>query len=165
MLSPDIRPASLAARSTGALSHKMRDALVHVAEPLLEAHDGLAVGGEAEVAGLDDAGVYRPDGDLMHRRAFGRMERIAIAAGRRRCPVAVRMAQTPAPMVEPAPVIGAAVGLQPIEVADGALQPQRGQMCEGDRGKAALRTGQAQHKKFTGLGLHQSQMYGLAVAP
>ena len=137
----------------------MRDALVHVTKPLLEAHDGLAVGGEAEVAGLDDAGVHGPDGDLMHRRAFGCKKRITIAAGRRRCPIAERVAQTPASVVEPAPIIGAAFGLQPIEVADGALQPQRGQMCEGDGGKAALGARQAQHKKLTSRALHQAQMH------
>ncbi len=41
------------------------DALVDVAQPLLEAGDGLAIGGEAEMAGLDDAGMDRADRDLV----------------------------------------------------------------------------------------------------
>ena len=70
----------------------MRDALMHIAKPFLEPHDRFAVGREAEVAGLDNAGMHGPDGDLMHRRAFGRKKCITIAAGRRRCPVAERVA-------------------------------------------------------------------------
>ena len=50
--------------------HQALDALMHIAEPLLETDHGLAVGGEAEMAGLDDAGVHRPDRDLMQARTF-----------------------------------------------------------------------------------------------
>ena len=50
--------------------HQRVDALVHVAEPLLQAHHGLAVGGEAEVARLDDAGVHRAHRDLVQALAF-----------------------------------------------------------------------------------------------
>ena len=49
--------------------HQAVDALVHVAQPLFQAHDGLAVAAEAEVAGLDDAGVHGADRDLVQRRA------------------------------------------------------------------------------------------------
>ena len=45
--------------------------LVHVAQPLLQAHYGLAVAGEAEMPGLDDAGMHGADGDLVQRRALG----------------------------------------------------------------------------------------------
>ena len=50
------------------------DALVHVAEPLLQPRHGLAVGGEAEMAGLDDAGMHRPDRNLVQALALDRQE-------------------------------------------------------------------------------------------
>ena len=75
--------------------HQTLDALVDVAEPLLEPHHGLAVGGEAEMAGLDDAGMDRPDRDLVQALALGGQEAIgARAAGRRRSR-AERMAARP----------------------------------------------------------------------
>src|SRR5262249_18137498 len=55
--------------------HEALDALVDVAEPLLQPHDGLAVGGEAEMAGLDDAGMDGADGNLMQAVSFGREKR------------------------------------------------------------------------------------------
>ena len=81
MLSPETRPASCAARSSGAPTIRLVDALVHVAQPLLEPHDGLAVGGEAEMPGLDDAGVHRPDRDLVQRLALGGKERVGVPRG------------------------------------------------------------------------------------
>ena len=53
-------------------AHQPVDALVDVAEPLLQPHHGLAVGGEAEMPGLDDAGMHRPDRDLVQALAFDR---------------------------------------------------------------------------------------------
>src|SRR5262249_4014365 len=45
--------------------HERVGALVHVAEPLLEPHHRLAIGREAKMPRLDDAGMDRPDRDLM----------------------------------------------------------------------------------------------------
>ena len=64
------RPAEIGA------GHQALDALVDVAQPLLQAHDGLAIGGEAEMAGLDDAGMDRTDRDLMQAFALGGEKRI-----------------------------------------------------------------------------------------
>jgi hypothetical protein len=50
------------------------DAAVLVAERDLELEDVLAVALEAEVAGLDDAGVHRPDRDLVDRLALDAAE-------------------------------------------------------------------------------------------
>ena len=73
------------------------DAFVHVAEPLFQPHHGLAVAGEAEMAGLDDAGVHGTDRDLVQRRADGREECVRIAAGgcRSRAPNGSRTPQRP----------------------------------------------------------------------
>ncbi len=51
------------------------DALVRVAQALLEAQHLLADDREAEMSGLDDAGVHRPDRDLVHAVAFDADER------------------------------------------------------------------------------------------
>ena len=59
--------------------HQRLDAFMHVAQPLLEPHDGLAVGGEAEMSGLDDAGMHRADRDLVQVLALGRQERVGPA--------------------------------------------------------------------------------------
>ena len=45
--------------------HQRLDALVHIAEALLEPHHRLAAGGEAEMSRLDDAGMHRTDGNLV----------------------------------------------------------------------------------------------------
>ena len=50
------------------------DALVHVAEPLLQPRHRLAVDAEAEMAGLDDAGVHRADRNLVQALALDRQE-------------------------------------------------------------------------------------------
>ena len=59
----------------GRAGHQRLDALVHVAEALFEPHHGLAVGGEAEMARLDDAGMHRADRNLMQAFAFDRQKR------------------------------------------------------------------------------------------
>ncbi len=56
--------------------HQVIDALVHVAQALLQPHHGFAVAGEAEMARLDDAGMHRADRNLMQAFAFHRQERI-----------------------------------------------------------------------------------------
>ena len=60
----------------GSARHQALDALVHIAEALLQAHHVLAIGGEAEVARLDDAGMHGTDRDLVQALAFHRQERI-----------------------------------------------------------------------------------------
>ena len=50
--------------------HQALDPLVDVPEPRLEAHDRLAVRGEPEVAGLDDARVNGTHRDLVQALAF-----------------------------------------------------------------------------------------------
>ena len=63
--------------------HQVVDALVHVAQALFQPHHRFAIGGEAEMARLDDAGVHRTDGDLVQAFAFDRQERIGGRVARR----------------------------------------------------------------------------------
>ena len=78
-------------------------ALVRVAEPLLQPHHRLALHVEAEMAGLDDAGMHRADRDLVHALALdGEEFRLRRRAGRRRRRLRrERRRHRPAAMVEP----------------------------------------------------------------
>ena len=91
------------------------DALMDVAEPLLKADHGLAVAGEAEAAGLDDAGVDRANRDLVQALALDRQEEV----GRLR----LLPARRPTPVVEPGAVVGRVLGGEAVQVADCALRP------------------------------------------
>jgi len=62
-----------------AMAHQRLDALVHIAQSLLEPDDRFAVGGESKVPGFDDAGMHRPDRDLVHFVAGDAGERIRLA--------------------------------------------------------------------------------------
>ena len=103
--------------------HQAVDPLVHVAQPLLKAHHCLAVGGETEMAWLDDARVHRADGDLVHRWAFGGMEGVGVAGCRRGIVPTDRLTDAPTAMVDPAARIRRGLGLQAVEIANGALKP------------------------------------------
>ena len=101
---------------------------MHVAQPLLEPHNSLAVGGEAEMAGLDDAGMHWPDRNLVEALAFRRQERIGQTLDRSGRARAERMADAPEAEVEPRPRIRQTDRLQAMKSADGAFEPDRGRM-------------------------------------
>ena len=88
---------------------------MHVAEPLLQTYDSLAIGAEAEVSGLDDTGVDRTDRDLVQTLAFDRQEPVVTrdplvpgAAGRWRRPTTV---------VEPGTLIDQPSWPRPAQIA------------------------------------------------
>ena len=114
------------------------DTLVHVAEPLLDPRHGLAVRGEAEMAGLDDPGMDRPDRDLVEAVAVHRQEVVIrrIAARRRRAGTK-RRAQLPLAMIEPWAPVRRIRGNMAIEIADRAFEPDRRRMMRPDRRKLA----------------------------
>ena len=60
------------------------DALVHVAQALLEPQDLLAHHGEAEVTRFDDAGMHRADGNFMDAIALDPHERVIVDRSLRR---------------------------------------------------------------------------------
>ena len=68
-------------------------------------------------------------------------------------------------MVEPGSLVGAPVGLQPVQVADGALQAQRGRMRARDRGEAALGARQADDQQIGGCLRGKREVHRLPVAP
>ena len=57
-----------------AADHRLLDAAVLIAQGDLEVEDALAVALEAEVAGLDDARMHRPDGHLVDLLALDPVE-------------------------------------------------------------------------------------------
>ena len=107
-----------AARKRGApldarARHQRLDALMHIAEPLFEPHDGLAVGGEAEMSGLDDAGMDRADRNLVEALALDRQERVGARPHARLPGVSKGMGHAPEAEIEPGPRIGRAHGFRP----------------------------------------------------
>ncbi len=70
-------------------AHHRQRALVRVAEPGLEAHHRFAGGVEAEMPGFDDAGMDRPDRDLVQALALGG-EEDGFLRQHRRCWAAAR---------------------------------------------------------------------------
>ena len=89
--SPDTRAASRAPSSNRQLGEAPLDALVHVAQPLLEPQHLLADDREAEVAGLDDAGMHRADRRSRARRRPRRARTRSRRAGSR--PAAIGIAR------------------------------------------------------------------------
>ena len=128
--SPDSRAAKRAAARGGLPSISPMRALVRVAQPLLQPHHRLALDVEAEMAGLDDAGMHRADRDLVHAlaldgRKFGLRRRHGIGA--RRCAES-GAGDRPAAMVEPGAQVDRALRHQAPEVADRRARtaPRRG---------------------------------------
>ena len=80
---------------------------MHIAEPLLQPHHVFAIGGEAEVAGLDDAGMHRADRNLMQAFAFRRQKGVW-RGFLRGLLIPERMAHVPEPEIEPTASIGRA---------------------------------------------------------
>ncbi len=89
--SPGIGDRAVARDATGKtrraikrrIHHQPVDALMHIAEPLFEPDDDLAIRGETKMTGFDNARMHRPHRDLMQRFAFGR-QKLIWRAGRRR---------------------------------------------------------------------------------
>ena len=118
------------------------------------------------MAGLDDARMHGADGDLVQRRAFGRVEGVGIAVGGCGLAAPEGLAHAPAAVIQPAAGVGRGFGLEAVEIADGALQPQRGRVRGADRGEATLGAGQADDQQLGGCRLgDEGHVHGLAVAP
>ena len=106
------------------------DAFMRVPKALFQPQDALADHREAEMPGLDDAGMHRTDGDLVHPLALDRNEGIAWIA-RREARVERHIAAqgesvlAPCPMPQPAARVTHS-SAQPHQIRDRALHPARG---------------------------------------
>src|SRR5215510_10345249 len=148
----------------GCARHQPFDALVHVAEALFQPHHRLAAGGEAEVPGLDDAGVHRTDRDLVQALALDRQEDVG-RWWRRLTALPERMLHVPEAEIEPGPGIGQAYRLDAVEVAQRALQPDRGRMQRAYRWKASARAWNGDHRDLARRLVEHGHVHVRRVAP
>ena len=116
---------------------------MHIAEPLLQAHDVLAIGGEAKMAGLDDAGMHRADRHLKDALPFHLAEFVPDARKRRQRRVKVkilaqRMDVRPVVVQGAAPRIRVAQQLQAKQVLHLPLLPVHGVDGIGERVELGL---------------------------
>ena len=154
MLSPEVRAASLAALSSERAGHQRLDTLVHIAEPLFQPHRELAIGGEAEMPGLDDAGVHRPDRDLVQPLPFDGQELIRHL-----------FAAPPDAVIEPGPRILRADGFQPVQIPNGPLQPDRRRMLRPDAGELAVDAFISEYRDIAAAFVEQRHVHVRRVAP
>ena len=132
-------------------------ALVHIAEPLFEAGDGLAVGCKAEMARLDNAGVNRADGNLMQTHAFNGQEFVPLFGSRRPA--------WPHAMVEPGAVIGEPDGICAVKIAHRPFQPHRRRMMPPYRRVSAIARLKREDGAAPSLGFRQSHVHSAVVEP
>src|SRR5271170_1629497 len=129
--------------------HQRFDALVYIAEPLLEADDRLAAGGEAKMPRLDDPGMDGADRNLMQPLALGSEKTIRRGLTRGRRPGAERMTNRPTSMVEPRTLIRGPDRLVTEQILDRALQARRRRMKRGDGGKPPPVTDEADDRNLS----------------
>ncbi len=139
--------------------HQQLDAFMHVAQALFEARDGFAVGGEAEMAGLDDAGMHRPDRDLVQVFAFHRQKFVGGIRGGHFAARAERMFDAPKAEVEPAPRVGQPHRLEAVEIADRALQADRRRVQRPNRRKPAVPAFEGQHRDLVCMFVEHGHMH------
>ena len=135
VLSPDVLPASWAARSMERPRHQALYALVHISEPLLQPDDRFAARRKSKMPWLDDAGMHRPHRDLMQALTLGGQEAVGRRRRRRRNGCSQRMADAPLAMIEPLPRIRQSLRLQvrtgPRPRARGAMPADAARPTDG----------------------------------
>ncbi len=157
-------PGELGRALQGRPGDQALDALVDIAQALLQADHGLAACGEAKMAGLDDAGMHRADRDLVQALALGRQERIVRSRVSSRLLRAQRVTDRPAAVVEPGAGIRQALGLEPEQITDGPLEPDRRRVMLADRGKA-IGACQAGDADLAGRLVQERHVHGAHLAP
>ena len=141
------------------------NALVDVSETFLQANDRLAAGGEAEMAGLDDAGMHGADRDLVQIRPFDGEKGVARAARRCHRIAGQRMPDIPASVIEPRPGVGHILGDKPDEVLDRPFQANGRSVRTAYRGKSPFRAGQAQNGYSLGRLLEDGHVHDVWFRP
>src|SRR5262249_32624345 len=109
-------------RVEGGARHQRLDALVHVTKALLQPNHGLAVGGETEMPGLDDAGMNWADGNLVEALAGGGQEGVRHPLRRSVTAFSERVLHIPKAEIKPRPRVGQADRFETIEIAHRTLQ-------------------------------------------
>jgi hypothetical protein len=138
---------------------------VNVAEALFQPHDRFAIGGEAEMPGLDNAGMNRTDRDLVQILAFGRQKGVRRARQWSGAALPERVLHIPETEIEPGPGIGQAHRHHAKEVADGPFQPDGRRMQRPDRGEAPVRARHGDNRKLAYTLGQRRHVYRTRVAP
>src|SRR5688500_11693141 len=141
--------AGRAARQTRGLvewstGHQRVDALVHIAEPLLQPHDRLTIGGETEVPGLDNSCMNRTNRNLVEVVTLDRQE--AVSRPQRRSTTAVRykrMPDVPEAEIEPWARIGQSYSFDAMKILERTLQADGRRVPGPDRRETAACTREA----------------------
>jgi len=119
---------------------------MHITESLLEPHHRLAVGGEAEMSWLDDAGMDRADRNLVQILSLNGQEGVRVGFDRALAPLAERVRHAPETEIEPMPCVKGAGRFQAVEVEDGPLEPDRRRMMGADRREFAVGARKGEHR-------------------
>ena len=141
------------------------DALMDVTQALLEPHHRLAVGGEAKVSRLDDAGVNRADRNAVQAFALHRQESVSRLFARLLRVCAEWMFDVPKTEIEPRPHIRCADRLEAIEAFDGTLESDGGRMQRAYRRKFSIGAFDTDDIDVVAGFAHHRHMHGAAVAP
>jgi hypothetical protein len=127
--------------------HQAFDAFMDIAEALFQTHHSLAAGGEAEMTRLDDPGMHRADRNLVQMFALGGEKIVRFR------------------MVEPRAPVERILGIQPIEVADRALQADCRRMQAAERREAPRRAIETQHGDDFCRRVEHRHMHRIALSP
>src|SRR5215510_13733916 len=141
--------------------HQRFDPLVHVSQPLLEPHDRLAIGREAEVPWLNDAGMHRTNRNLVQAFTFGVKEGIRRARWRGLALAAERMAHVPEAEVEPRARIGQAHRLYAVEILSARSRRIAGGCCAPTEGYCFC----GQSKEATAISPESSSRTAMCTQP
>src|SRR6185369_8766464 len=136
------------------------------AEPLFQPRYDLAIDVETEMAGLDDAGMHRANGDLMQPLAQRREEVVhgRIAPHRWRARAKWR-AEAPGTMIEPGAAVRRAERREAIKIAHRALEPDGRRVEAADRRKVRGRHPQRYDARLRCAGDAHGEMDLVLVAP
>src|SRR5689334_2699883 len=115
----------------GKAGHELLNPFVHITEPLLQSHHALAIGSKTEMARLDDAGMHRPNRNLMQPLTFHGQKDVRRRFGRGLLPVE-RYTHIPESEVEPSTRIGRADGIGTEKVTDSPFEPDCRRMTYAD---------------------------------
>src|SRR5215207_1846975 len=112
--------------------------LVDIAETLFDPNHGLAIRSKAEMPRLDDAGMDRPDRNLMEAGPLGGQERVGHAVDGCGDGRAERMRHPPSAVIEPAARVRRAPRLVAEQIPNRAFKPDRRRVPGSDRREAAV---------------------------
>src|SRR6185369_2307550 len=123
-----------------------------------------AVAGEAKMPGLDDAGMHRPDWNLMQPFAFYGEELVGLRLGGLSA-LAERRAHGPEAEIEPGAIVRAVDGVEAMQIAHGALEFAGRWMARRDAGIGAVLASVAHHRDVAEIGSEQRHVHHRRIAP